>query len=80
MHLSTILNHSHHFRGFVYQQPRLDRDHHILEVVVWPRRGSAAICSGCHQAAPGYDRLAERRFECERQRKPPVSRVNLVVK
>jgi hypothetical protein len=28
-----------------------------------PREGSAAICSSCHQMAPGYDQLAERRFE-----------------
>ena len=28
-----------------------------------PRRGSAAICSRCHQPAPGYDQLPERRFE-----------------
>ena len=26
-------------------------------------QGSAAICSRCHQAAPRYDELAERRFE-----------------
>ena len=61
--LTTILNHCHHFPGFVYRQPRLDRENHILEVVVRPRRGSAAVCSGCHQPAPGYDTLAERRFE-----------------
>ena len=28
-----------------------------------PRKGSAAVCSRCHQPAPGYDQLAERRFE-----------------
>ena len=28
-----------------------------------PRKGSAAICSRCHPTAPGYDQLAERRFE-----------------
>ena len=28
-----------------------------------PRKGSAAICSRCHQPAPGYDQLAERSFE-----------------
>ena len=28
-----------------------------------PRKCSAAICSRCHQMAPGYDQLAERRFE-----------------
>jgi len=30
---------------------------------VRPRKGSAAICSRCHQPAPGYDQLSERRFE-----------------
>jgi hypothetical protein len=30
---------------------------------VRPRKGSAAICSRCHQPAPGYDQLAERRYE-----------------
>jgi transposase len=30
---------------------------------VRPRKGSAAVCSRCHQPAPGYDQLAERRFE-----------------
>jgi len=30
---------------------------------VRPRKGSAAICSRCHQPAPGYDQLAERSFE-----------------
>jgi transposase len=30
---------------------------------VRPRQGSAAVCSGCHQQAPGYDHLPERRFE-----------------
>ncbi|WP_422444007.1 transposase [Endozoicomonas sp. ALB091] len=28
-----------------------------------PRKNGHAICSGCQQPAPGYDRLAERRFE-----------------
>ena len=30
---------------------------------VRPRAGSAAICSGCHRPAAGYDHLSERRFE-----------------
>ncbi|MGA3213008.1 MAG: ISL3 family transposase [Terriglobales bacterium] len=30
---------------------------------VRPRAGSAAVCSGCHKPAPGYDHLPERRFE-----------------
>ena len=32
-------------------------------MAVRPRKGSAAVCSRCHFPAPGYDQLAERRFE-----------------
>jgi transposase len=32
-------------------------------VVLPPRKGSAAVCARCHVPAPGYDQLAERRFE-----------------
>jgi len=63
MELITILNHCHHFRGFVYQHARFGPDNKSIEVVVRPREGSAAVCSGCHKPAPGYDRLPERRFE-----------------
>jgi transposase len=63
MELITILNHCYHFRGFVYQQARFSPDKKTIEVAVRPRTGSAAICSGCQKTAPGYDRLAERRFE-----------------
>jgi transposase len=63
MQLLTILNRCHHFRGFVYQHARFGADKKSIEVAVRPRRGSAAICSRCHQPAPGYDHLAERRFE-----------------
>ncbi len=35
----------------------------VFNVTVAPRKNSHAICSGCKKAAPGYDRLAERRFE-----------------
>jgi len=63
MNLVTILNHCYHFRGFVYQSTRFVQDKNTLEVVVRPRRGSATVCSGCHQPAPGYDRLPVRRFE-----------------
>jgi transposase len=64
MQLTTILNRCHRHKGFVYQQARFSADHKSIEVAVRPRRGSAAICSRCHQPAPGYDRLAERRFQC----------------
>jgi transposase len=63
MELITILNRRHRFPGFVYQHARFGADKRTIEVGVRPRRGSAAICSGCHQPAPGYDRLPERRFE-----------------
>src|SRR5215212_7914064 len=63
MELITILNYCHHFRGFVYQRSRFSADEKSIEVAVCPRKGSAALCSRCHQPAPGYDQLAERRFE-----------------
>src|SRR5947207_712102 len=63
MELITILNHCHHHRGFVYQQDRFTPDKKMIEVTVRPRKGSMAVCSGCHHPAPGYDRLPERRFE-----------------
>jgi hypothetical protein len=63
MELITILNHCHRHRGFVYQPARFGPDKHSIEAVVRPREGSAARCSGCHQPAPGYDHLPERRFE-----------------
>ena len=63
MELITILNHCHHHRGFVYQHARFGPDKQSIEVEVRPREGSTAICSGCHQPAPGYDHLPERCFE-----------------
>jgi len=63
MLLITILNQCHRFPGFVYQWAKFSTDHKTIEVGVRPRRGSAAICSGCHQPTPGYDQLDERRFE-----------------
>jgi len=63
LQLITILNHCHHFRGFVYAHARFGPDNKSIEIAVRPRRGSAAVCSRCHRPAPGYDQLAERRFE-----------------
>jgi transposase len=63
MELITILNRRHRFHGFVYRNARFSPDKKSIEVLVRPRKGSAAICSGCHQPARGYDQLAERRFE-----------------
>ena len=63
MELITILNRCHRFRGFVYQYAHFSTDKKSIEVAVRPRKGSAAVCSRCHLPAPGYDQLAERRFE-----------------
>src|SRR5215469_6393478 len=63
LQLTTILNRCHHFPGFVYQQAHFSSDHKSIEIAVRPRKGSAAVCSRCHQSAPGYDQLPERRFE-----------------
>jgi transposase len=63
LQLITILNRCHRFPGFVYQQARFSSDHKCIEIAVRPRKGSAAVCSHCHQPAPGYDQLPERRFE-----------------
>jgi len=63
MELITILNRCHRFRGFVYQHATFSADKKSIEVAVRPRKGSAAVCSRCHFPAPGYDQLAERRFE-----------------
>src|ERR1019366_3306716 len=57
------LNLCHHHRGFVYYHARFGSDKKSVEVNVRPRAGSAAVCSGCHKPAPGYDHLPERRFE-----------------
>jgi transposase len=64
MQLITILNRCHRFRGFVYEGAKFSpSEERSIEVRVRPRAGSAAICSGCHRPAPGYDHLSERRFE-----------------
>jgi hypothetical protein len=63
LQLITILNRCHRFPGFVYQQARFSSDHKSIEIAVRPRKGSGAVCSRCHQPAPGYDQLSERRFD-----------------
>ena len=63
MELIAVLNRCHRFRGFVYQHAHFSADKKSIEVAVRPRKGSAAVCPRCHLPAPGYDQLAERRFE-----------------
>ncbi len=64
MLLTTILNRCYRFKGFVYGQARFVR--HLgqpsIEVLVRPRKGSRARCSGCGVRCAGYDHLPERRF------------------
>jgi hypothetical protein len=59
----AILNRCHRFRGFVYRHAHFSAGNESIEVAVRPRKDSAAVCSRSHLMAPGYDQLAERRFE-----------------
>lgn len=63
--LKTILNHVERHKSFVYQEARWadPATKTAIEIPIEPRANGRAKCSGCGQAAPGYDRLAERRFE-----------------
>ena len=65
MLLTTILNQCYRFKGFVYGQARFERylGQQAIEVLVRPREGSRALCSGCGVRCAGYDHLPERRFE-----------------
>ena len=64
MRLPRILNQCHPIPGFVYGQARFAEDEQAVLVSVRPRKRSAAICSGGHQPAPGYDQSpTPRRFE-----------------
>ena len=66
MVVKTILNHCQRFKCFVYGKVRFvtQEGRESLEVEVKPRKGSAAVCSCCHKAAPCYDHASEpRRFE-----------------
>lgn len=58
-----MLNRCHRLRRFVYHRARFSPDRKSIEVSMRPRTSSLAICSRCHQPAPGYDELGERRFE-----------------
>ena len=65
MQLQTILNRVEKHKSFVYGTARWvgNSDQADIEVQVHPRKNSRPVCSGCHKRRPGYDRLAERRFE-----------------
>ncbi len=64
MQLKTILNRVQRHESFVYGPTRLIESERLaLEVEVRARVNTRANCSGCGSTAPGYDTLAERRFE-----------------
>ena len=67
MLLKTILNRiENHSSSFIFQNERLfcDDDGSLrIEIDIRPRVNGRPVCSGCGRHAPGYDRLAERRFE-----------------
>ena len=55
MRLPRILNQCYPIPGFVYEGASFAEDEQAILVPVRPRKRSVAICSGCHQPAPGYD-------------------------
>src|SRR5688572_10906897 len=65
MQLKTILNRVERNKSFVYGKAKwVDKAARpTIEVPVRARANGRLVCSGCNQPAPGYDRLAERRFE-----------------
>jgi transposase len=65
MQLKRILNRVQKHQGFVYREMELVQENEqlVLNVLLGPRRNSRAVCSGCGQKRPSYDRLAARRFE-----------------
>lgn len=65
MLLKTILNRIERYKSFVYEKVRMleENGELAIEVEVEARTNGRPICSGCGNPAPGYDRLAKRRFE-----------------
>ena len=65
MHLLTILHQVYPHKGFVYGTPSFSQDEgrKSIRVPLRPRKGSRPVCSGCGDAGPGYDQLAERKFQ-----------------
>jgi transposase len=63
MQLKTILNHVEKQKGFVYHRVRFSEGSRAILIDIQPHGRSRPVCSGCQTKRPGYDRLAERRFE-----------------
>ena len=58
--MKTILNLKEKHQDFVYRDIRLNNKR--IEVNVEPRKRSRAVCSGCGERCPGYDKLPQREF------------------
>jgi transposase len=65
MQLQSILRQVQPIRGFVYSRVDLcgRPDNRRFRVQVRPRAGARAVCAGCGQKRPGYDKLTAREFE-----------------
>lgn len=64
MELVTILNRCYRQKHFVYKNTQFAQSgRNEIEVHIIARKNSKPTCAKCHQQAPGYDRLPERRFE-----------------
>ena len=63
MRLKTILNRIEKPPGFVDEPARWGADGKTIEVPLRPAARTPAVRSGCYEPAPGYDRLAARRFQ-----------------
>lgn len=66
MQLQTILNRVEKYKSFVYGNARLVEHRKgppVIEVEIRSRANGRAICSGCEEQRPGYDRLPVRQFE-----------------
>jgi transposase len=74
MHINTLLNYVTKFKGFVFQEPKLDREGNRLLIPVSPRKNSKPICSRCGCRGAVYDHLKERRFLL-----PPIWNIMMVL-
>jgi transposase len=66
MQLKTILNRVTNYKSFVVEKVKWTENSEQLglEVTIRSRANGCAVCSGCGEVRPGYDRAAEpRRFE-----------------
>lgn len=63
MRLKTILNNCCDFNGFVIGDSKFNKNKTAIKVEMRNRKNSKAICSGCGQLGPSYDRLPERELQ-----------------